>query len=300
MKVELYKITCLTNMHVGNGDVNFNIIDNEVQRDPVTNLPTINSSGIKGALREYFSELDKEAMEKDDKYGTAFKNVKSFSDKGTDEYKKACEELFKIKKPFEENTVKIFGTKQNECESKPGNLKFLSGNLLALPMRASKGEHAFYMVTTKNAIHQYLEFIQLRDPEKSIEIEGMINPSKSYRIGDSEISVEGKIIDEKIIDEKLETFLKDHIGDNAIIMKDTDMKEISLPVMARNYLENGKSESLWFEEIVPHHSIFYFTVMAQNPDVKLLNLFEKTINKKIIQFGGNASIGYGYTKVEKL
>jgi hypothetical protein len=41
-------------MHVGNGDVNFNIIDNEVEKDVVTNYPTINSSGVKGALREFF------------------------------------------------------------------------------------------------------------------------------------------------------------------------------------------------------------------------------------------------------
>ncbi|MGL4607982.1 MAG: type III-B CRISPR module RAMP protein Cmr4 [Eubacteriaceae bacterium] len=268
MKVDLYKITCLTNMHVGNGDVNFNIIDNEVQRDPVTNLPTINSSGIKGALREYFSELNKEAMKKD-----------------------------------EEDIINIFGTNQNESESRPGKLKFLSGNLLALPMRASKGDKAFYMVTTKNAIHQYLELIQLSNAEDLVGLVGIeneINPSKSYKIDDSEIAVEGKIIEEKICNEDLKSFLKKHIGDNAVIMKEADMKEISLPVMSRNYLINGESKNLWYEEIVPHHSIFYFTVITNNLDSEYEELFNGAVNKKIIQFGGNASIGYGFTKVEKL
>ena len=54
MKAKIFVIECLTNLHVGNGDVNFNIIDNEVERDDVTGLPTINSSGFKGALRAFF------------------------------------------------------------------------------------------------------------------------------------------------------------------------------------------------------------------------------------------------------
>lgn len=58
MKAKIFVIECLTNLHVGNGDVNFNIIDNEVERDVVTGFPTINSSGVKGALRAFFEEND--------------------------------------------------------------------------------------------------------------------------------------------------------------------------------------------------------------------------------------------------
>ncbi|MCR5782222.1 MAG: type III-B CRISPR module RAMP protein Cmr4 [Clostridia bacterium] len=53
MKSYLYKIECLTNLHVGSGDVNFSIIDNEVEKDPVTGYPVINASGVKGAVRDY-------------------------------------------------------------------------------------------------------------------------------------------------------------------------------------------------------------------------------------------------------
>lgn len=52
----LVTLKCLTNMHVGNGDVNYNIVDNEVEVDPVTGYPTINASGVKGALRNYFKD----------------------------------------------------------------------------------------------------------------------------------------------------------------------------------------------------------------------------------------------------
>ena len=56
MNAIVYKITCVTNLHVGSGEANFDVIDNTVEKDPVTELPTINSSGVKGALRQYFKE----------------------------------------------------------------------------------------------------------------------------------------------------------------------------------------------------------------------------------------------------
>jgi len=52
---EAYKITCKTNLHVGSGDANFGVVDNLVQRDPITHFPIINASSLKGALRQHFS-----------------------------------------------------------------------------------------------------------------------------------------------------------------------------------------------------------------------------------------------------
>ena len=43
MNAYIVQLQCITNMHVGNGDVNYNIIDNEVEKDPVTNYPVINA-----------------------------------------------------------------------------------------------------------------------------------------------------------------------------------------------------------------------------------------------------------------
>jgi CRISPR-associated protein Cmr4 len=58
MKTTLYKIKTLSNLHVGSGDINFDVIDNQVQRDAITQLPNINSSSLKGAFREHFSSMD--------------------------------------------------------------------------------------------------------------------------------------------------------------------------------------------------------------------------------------------------
>ena len=52
----MYVINTLSNMHVGSGEVNYGVIDNLIQRDSVTNLHNINSSGLNAAIREYFKE----------------------------------------------------------------------------------------------------------------------------------------------------------------------------------------------------------------------------------------------------
>jgi len=52
-KHKLYLIENKTPMHVGSGDTNFDLIDKQIQRDVITNYPTIHSSSLKGALKEY-------------------------------------------------------------------------------------------------------------------------------------------------------------------------------------------------------------------------------------------------------
>ena len=63
MKTKFFKIEALSNLHVGNGEINYGMIDNLIQRDPVTELPNINSSSLKGALREYFKHKNKEVVD---------------------------------------------------------------------------------------------------------------------------------------------------------------------------------------------------------------------------------------------
>ena len=54
MKTRVFLITAKTNLHVGNeSGGEFTIIDKAIQRDPLTQLPCINSSSLKGAIKEY-------------------------------------------------------------------------------------------------------------------------------------------------------------------------------------------------------------------------------------------------------
>lgn len=231
-------LECLTNLHAGNGDVNYNIIDNEVEKDPVTGYPVINASGVKGALRKHF------------------KNAK-------------LEETW-------------FG------KDAQGKLKFLGANMLAIPLRASKGKDAFYRVSTDLMIQKYNEFcdIFLDGHEK---ISGWVDENRNS---------DKKAVESFKLDKKT-TFQGTTVYDIYRIGAD-DLRNIELPVIARNKLEDGISDNLWYEEVVPHESIFYFPVFVENneDDINLLKEFVKALNdSRVIQFGGNASIGYGLCKV---
>ena len=58
---------------------------------------------------------------------------------------------------------------------------------------------------------------------------------------------------------------------------------------------------MWYEEVVPHKSIFYFAVVASTSESEnLLEIFTDSVRKEIIQFGANASVGYGLCKVIKV
>ena len=60
MKALVYQIDAITNLHVGNGEVNYGVVDNLIQLDATTGFPVINASSLKGALREHCNQLMKE------------------------------------------------------------------------------------------------------------------------------------------------------------------------------------------------------------------------------------------------
>ena len=72
---------------------------------------------------------------------------------------------------------------------------------------------------------------------------------------------------------------------------------IDLPIIARNYLKDGKSTNLWYEEFVPHQSYFYFPVLWEKEEAGVFSDFIQKISKQPIAFGGNNSVGYGYCTI---
>jgi CRISPR-associated protein Cmr4 len=67
-------------------------------------------------------------------------------------------------------------------------------------------------------------------------------------------------------------------------------KEVAeeLPVLARNYLDNGISKNLWYEEFMPRESVFATCIQAES------EVLTKELNEKVIQLGGNATVGCGF------
>ena len=274
MKTDLYIIDTITNLHVGSGDINFDIIDNQVQRDVVTELPTINSSSLKGAFRELFEE-----------------------------------------KEGQSNLVKfIFGGDREEDketnDTTHGNYNFFSANLLTRPVRSNK---KFYFNATSNGlIKDFLETIENFDIEIDEKLKNDLKQLSQLQITTPTIfeNINDCIVEDyevNVSTYNISQEVKKLLGDDIVLFSDNEFKKLSLPVIARNKLENGESQNLWYEEVVPKKSKFYFCIgkpdnLAEYDKKEKIDGFERKFDNEgnKVQFGANKSIGYGYSLVKKV
>lgn len=275
MNVKIYKLTCLTNMHVGSGDINYSIVDNEVMKDEILGSPIIPSSGVKGCISKFCEEkLDK--VKHADIFGVEEKNE--------------LEEGKNIKTP-----------------SKKGNVKFLNAELFAKPMRVTEGIGAYAMVMS-DALRDRFNMLMKELGQGNLNVTSCENTDADD--DKTEIVVENTDADDdnaEIVVENNSRFTKkdklsissEKFHEKIYLSDSKSFNQVDLPVTARNKLnENGTSENLWYEEYVPHESIFYLPIISE--DEELLKVLDKAINDQIIQFGKNASIGFGLCKVENI
>lgn len=266
MKTSLYTINTLTNLHVGSGDINFDIIDNQVQRDPITTLPNINASSLKGAFREHFKQFDANGM-----------------------------------------INYIFGPESTSDENhQTGAYSFFEAKLLTRPVRSNA--KYYFNATSPQVIKEFLTTCEIfgitlsEDEKNELKKLSEFAPSKPLIFEDiKSVILEDDEAEFKNFDtSKLEKLL----GKNLALFSDADFKKLTLPVLARNKLNNGESKNLWYEEVIPKATKFYFFIAKpENLDVKdkeqKIDGFERRFeSQEIIQIGANRSIGYGFCKVE--
>ena len=259
---------------MGSGDNNFGLIDNQVQRDIINKRPTINASSLKGALREAFQKHEDKSQF--------------------------------IKYVFGSHPVKDRGN-----DSQKGAYTFLAANLLVMPLRANT--KAFFRATSPEIIKELIAMLEVFDIELK-ELEFL----KAF-IKENEPKEGSPIIFEKLKDTVIEdldkavykTFdmseLSSLLGENVALLHNVDFNRYanSLPVIARNHLENGESQNLWYEEVVPRESRFYFVTTKptnlDSLDRDRIERFEGMLHTdKMIQIGANATIGYGYCQIKKV
>ncbi|MBP2143374.1 CRISPR-associated protein Cmr4 [Methanococcus voltae] len=269
----VYFIKAVTNLHVGSGDVTYGVVDNMVQRDCVTNYPIINSSSLKGALRAFF-----ECNAKDNE-----------SDKN--------------------NVPKIFGKdsnspSQDNTQNGKGKMAFFDAKILFRPVRSNKRPYA--LVTCPQALSDFFEYLEISGikedekeglkqlKEKKLENKCNFEPKENEKF--EEISKYEDITN--LFKSEEITNLCNYLNLNdekIIICSNEEFSNLNLPVIARNQLENGESKNLWYEEVVPRKSIFYF--MTNCEEDGLSNTFNEAIKEKLVQIGGNATIGYGFCDI---
>lgn len=291
-----FTIRALTNMHVGSGGSNIGVVDNLVQRDPLTGIPAINASSLKGAIRNHFTEYmkyDEEGDEDSQMSSFAYRVIFGLEDK----------EITSIenKPDNEKNEVQ----KQYEKLPKQGLMKFFDAKMLFIPARSDK--KIFYHTTSWEILKDFIQTLEDLGWKAPFEVgkstENVVYGQEAAYVEDYKCVPSAET--ENIT--KIKNLFK--INDLAIL-KYEDFKQLCtvLPVIARNNLENGRSTNLWYEEIVPRQSIFV-TMMAQynnfeaketNRFVNKFTSFKAKVLESKIQIGGNASIGYGLTEFKVL
>jgi len=257
-KIYAYFIECITNLHVGSGDANYCVVDKLVQRDPVTGLPTIHSSSLKGALREHFE-------------------------------KKWTKEDVRISE--------IFGKEDRE-NSASGEYSFLGADLIAMPVRCNYQQ--FAMAFSKEMAEVVNDKSNVLLNQKIFDLqylsENIIYISNPQTVAQS-IFIEGDNMEKQPLPDAGIGIVPSGLKQKFAYVDNEKFKAYKLPVIARNYLENGTSKNLWYEEVVPHKTVFITYIAATE---KHFSDFENELTSATIQVGANASIGYGICKFTKI
>jgi len=295
MVTQFYLLRAITNLHVGSGETNYGVIDKLIERDAATGFPCINSSGLKGAIKEKFNDKGEKLL------------LEVFgSDTARNRRKK--DELAKeggnTAARDDENTT------QGLCH-------FLPAHLLALPVRSDKTP--FFIATSPALVNGFLKLYadiignyvnksllekvkdHIRKASSGFQSTPEDNPSVKVDLGQLGIDTNSNPIPNSN-DNNIEGTLKTLLGSTThplVIVSDAHMIELcndyNLPVIARNALEDGQSQNLWYEQVLPRESLMYFPIIWDKDRSNDFNL-----NGNTLQVGGNASVGYGFTKINSI
>ena len=260
MRAYLYRLRCLTNLHVGSGEANFNIVDKEVETDPVTGLPIIHASGFKGALRDDCITRGLDSAMVNEAFGAP-----GGADDG----------------------------------ASGGALRFLDAHLLCRPMRTT-GATPSLPVTSLPILREYLSLINAFSCNPySGGLESIsYNSDAKFLCTENGVRVEGDatayFTPDQADGELIRAILGLESGGHFALAKSFDGYD--LPVIARNNVQPDH-RNLWYEEFVPHGSRFSLIILALEGKEHLMDAVLP--DGHILQVGGNASVGYGFCKAEK-
>jgi len=252
-----FLIQCITNLHAGSGDANYGIVDKLVQRDTVYNYPTIHASSLKGAIRQHFEDAKYEDV----------------------------------------NIIELFGTKSaNDDDTESGHCNFVNADLFALPVRCSHKQFAL------THCPQSIDFVNAKS-DLLIGMQVLTQPANLDKLYTNDSVTEIYLEDDTLTKEVFSPLLKLKVEKFTALNsqfayvddKKFDNYAKDLPVIARNRLD--KNKNLWYEEVVPHQTIFITYMISNDPN---FIAFESHLLNDTIQIGANSSVGYGLCKFFKI
>lgn len=268
MKTTFFTIDCKTNLHVGSGKANYGVIDQLVQRDPTTQAPVIHSSSLKGGIKEY------------------------------------CHAL---KYPFMKD---VFGSEKNadgktdHDNSQIGTHKLFDAHVLCIPVRSDK--RAYIHITCPRILKHVAESLPVSSTlaNNLMSLAGIFSDNDTKKAYCFEQGLRDAVVEDfdiksafdnsklSLLTTEIKKFFKHDIVITQDSVFDTLTNDLHLPVIARNYLENGESKNLWYEQVVPRMTRFWSQCIHPDGDRFLNEILFKS--DTLVQIGANGSIGYGF------
>lgn len=309
-KSEIFFLLAETSLHAGSGD-DVGYVDLPIQRNKVTNLPIIQPSELKGAIREFFEAQNEKATEIGEVFGpedgSEFASAISFSE--------ARVLFFPVKSIYGVFAYITCPLVLNQFLKDAGiNLRapineIDDGNILI------RNDDSIIKVGNQVVLNDYPFAVLGNMQIPQIESNGQTADSLEF-------------LKEKIFPLTNEySYWKDNFPKRVAIVSDntfTTFTEISTEIITRNKIGEGGVVSgpgggLWNEENLPQETILYSVVSASKPYKKDNHTFENSgqiigfvkdgmnkngtailngINGRRVQMGGHKTVGKGFILVK--
>jgi CRISPR-associated protein Cmr4 len=311
----------ISSLHAGSGN-DLGIIDLPIQREKHTSFPKIESSSLKGALREAFETKlsnDKEEFLKN------FANIErqnEFNENKTFNYDYSIHLAF----GYDESGVNdVIKNKFDDNKEFSGALGFSDARLLFFPVRSAKG--VFALITCPLILKRFQEEMQMCGNIIQMNVPNVKIGEVSTFIGNT-ISINNKnvVLEEYTFEEKQDLKLIElieyfpQVKEKLAVISDDDFKDfvnLSTEVITRTKIDNSTGTvaktALFNEEYLPSETIMYFLAFAspifqkenknkgifkqngKSEEELVMEFFEKSL-PEVVQLGGNATIGKGIVK----
>ncbi|AEH51246.1 type III-B CRISPR module RAMP protein Cmr4 [Pseudothermotoga thermarum] len=284
-------IACETSVHPGSGS-SIGIVDLPIQREVHTNFPKIESTSLKGCLRETFRRMQKNS--------------------------------FAI-------VEEIFGPEEIGEEAYAGAISITDAKLLLFPVKSVKGVFAYVTCPlTLNRFKKefssilggkVFENVQIKEStvcmgsDLLVDSKSIILEEFSFDVGEDEgtTNIAKELSNLVFPNDPAYKFWREKLQKSLVILPDNDFRDFvtnSTEVVTRIKIDTTTGTvqrgALWTEEYLPQDTILYSFVLASEPRKKGATLkdenevFEKfkVIDNLVMQIGGNQTVGKGLVRVK--
>jgi len=298
-----------TPLHVGSG-TSFGVADLPIQREKHTYFPIVQSSGLKGVMRQFIKE-------------SLYKNA---------------EEV------INETLSIIFGPEGERASDHGGALSFSDARIVLFPVRSLNG--VFTWITCPLALERFKRDMGLLGQQINwqlpsdlkhgaltsencvvlVDEDNIVLEEYTFKTSKSDsVSAVAKFLSLSALpDDKEHSYWSEKLynetgnSSSLVILSDTDFADfvrLSTELITRTRIDHEKgtvaSGALWTEEHLPMDSLLYCMLLCADPKSnktqppaelanaeKILQFMKsKLTNKNLIQLGGDETVGRGLVKV---